>query len=86
MCDHGVGAVVSALIRFIHPSEHIRQMFPNPVAGQWLSDLPKRPARDEKSVTKGPTHHCGSSRGLQDGRRQFHRSLRHEMLLEGPPG
>ena len=38
MCDHGVGAVVSALIRFIHPSEHIRRMFPNPVAGQRLSD------------------------------------------------
>ena len=38
MCDHGVGAVISALICFIHPSEHIRQKFPNPVAGQWLSD------------------------------------------------
>ena len=37
-CDHGVEAVVSALIRFIHPSEHIRRMFPNPVAGQRLSD------------------------------------------------
>ena len=37
-CDHGVGAVVSALIRFIHPSEHIRQKFPNPVTGQRLSD------------------------------------------------
>ena len=37
-CDHGVGAVVLALIRFIHPSEHIRQKFPNPVAGQRLSD------------------------------------------------
>ena len=37
-CDHGVGAVVSALIRFIHPSEHIRRIFPNPVAGQRLSD------------------------------------------------
>ena len=37
-CNHGVGAVVSALIRFIHPSEHIRRMFPNPVAGQRLSD------------------------------------------------
>ena len=36
--DHGVGAVVSALIRFIHPSEHIRRKFPNPVAGQRLSD------------------------------------------------
>ena len=37
-CDHGVGAIVSALIRFIHPSEHIRRKFPNPVAGQRLSD------------------------------------------------
>ena len=37
-CDHGVGVVVSALIRFIHPSEHIRQKFPNPVTGQRLSD------------------------------------------------
>ena len=37
-CDHGVGAVVSALIRFIHPSKHIRQKFPNPVTGQQLSD------------------------------------------------
>ena len=37
-CNHGVGAVVSALIRFIHPSEHIRRMFPSPVAGQQLSD------------------------------------------------
>ena len=37
-CDHGVGAIVLALIRFIHPSKHIRRMFPNPVAGQQLSD------------------------------------------------
>ena len=38
MCDHGVGAIVLALIHFIHPSEHIRQKFPNTVAGQRLSD------------------------------------------------
>ena len=38
MCNHGVGAVISALIHFIHPSEHIRQKSPNPVAGQRLSD------------------------------------------------
>ena len=37
-CDHDVGVVVLALIRFIHPSEHIRQKFPNPVTGQRLSD------------------------------------------------
>ena len=37
-CDHCVGAIVLALIHFIHPSEHIRQKFPNPVAGQRLSD------------------------------------------------
>ena len=37
-CDHGVGAIVLALIHFIHPSEHIRQKFPNPVTGQRLSD------------------------------------------------
>ena len=37
-CEYGVGAIVSALIRFIHPSEHIRRKFPNPVAGQQLSD------------------------------------------------
>ena len=36
-CDHGVGPIISALIHFIHPSEHIRQKFPNPVAGQRLS-------------------------------------------------
>ena len=34
MCNHGVGAIVLALIHFIHPSEHIRQKFPNPIAGQ----------------------------------------------------
>ena len=37
MRDHGVGAIVSALFRFIHPSEHIRSKFPNPVSGQQLS-------------------------------------------------
>ena len=29
--QHGKGAIVSALSRFIHPSEHIRSKFPNPV-------------------------------------------------------
>ena len=33
---HGKGAVVSSLIRFIHPSEYIRNKFPNAVNGQWL--------------------------------------------------
>ena len=37
-CDHGVGAVILALIHFIHPSKHIRQKFPSPVTGQRLSD------------------------------------------------
>ena len=33
---HGVGAVVSSLIKFLHPSALIRETFPNPVHGQWL--------------------------------------------------
>ena len=35
---HGVGATVSALIKFIHPSEHICNKFPNPCSGQRLLD------------------------------------------------
>ena len=34
--QHGKGAIVSALSRFIHPSEHIRSKFPNPVHSHWL--------------------------------------------------
>ena len=34
--NHGVGAIVSALLRFIRPSEHIHNKFPNVVQGQWL--------------------------------------------------
>ena len=33
---HGVGATVSCLIKFLHPSELIRNKFPNPVNGQRL--------------------------------------------------
>ena len=33
-----VGAIILALICFVHSSEHIRQKFPNPVTGQQLSD------------------------------------------------
>ena len=33
---HGKGAVVSSLIRFIDPSEYIRNKFPNAVNGQQL--------------------------------------------------
>ena len=33
---HGKGAIVSSLIRFIHPSEYIRNKFPNAVNGQQL--------------------------------------------------
>ena len=33
---HGVGATVSCLIKFLHPSELIRNKFPNPVIGQRL--------------------------------------------------
>ena len=36
--NHGVGAIVSALLRFIHPSEHIRNKFPNVVQGQRLEN------------------------------------------------
>ena len=35
---HGVGAVVSALMRFIHPSEHIRNKYPNPLPSQRLEN------------------------------------------------
>ena len=34
--QHGKGAIVSALSRFIHPSEHINSKFPNPVHGHRL--------------------------------------------------
>ena len=33
---HGVGAVVSSLMKFLHPSALIREKFPNPVHGQQL--------------------------------------------------
>ena len=36
--NRGVGAIVSALLRFIHPSEHICNKFPNVVQGQWLEN------------------------------------------------
>ena len=36
--NHGVGAIVSALLRFIHPSEHICNKFPNVVQGQQLEN------------------------------------------------
>ena len=32
--NHGVGAIVLALLRFIHPSKHIRNKFPDVVQGQ----------------------------------------------------
>ena len=35
---HGVGAVVSALMRFIHPSEHIWSKYPNPLPSQHLEN------------------------------------------------
>ena len=35
---HGVGAVVSALMRFIHPSEHIWNKYPNPLPSQHLEN------------------------------------------------
>ena len=33
---HGVGATALCLIKFLHPSELIRNKFPNPVNGQRL--------------------------------------------------
>ena len=36
--NHGVSAIVSALLRFIHPSKHIRNKFPNVVQGQRLEN------------------------------------------------
>ena len=34
----GVGATVSCLLKFLHPSGHIRNAFPNPAHAQRLSD------------------------------------------------
>ena len=34
--QHAKGAIVSALSRFIHPSEHIKNKFPNPVHSHQL--------------------------------------------------
>ena len=36
--NHGVGAIVSALLRFIHPSEHICNKCPNVVQDQRLEN------------------------------------------------
>ena len=36
--NHGVSAIVSALLRFIHPSEHIHNKFLNVVQGQLLEN------------------------------------------------
>ena len=35
--QHGKGGIVLALSRFTHPSEHIRNKFPNPVHGHQLA-------------------------------------------------
>ena len=35
---HGIGAVVSVLTKFVHPSQLIRDKFPNLLNGQRLSD------------------------------------------------
>ena len=35
LANHVVGAIVLALLRIIHPSEHIHNKFPNVVQGQW---------------------------------------------------
>ena len=35
---HGVGVVVSALMRFIHPSEHKQSKYPNPLPSQHLEN------------------------------------------------
>ena len=54
--NHGVGAIVSALLRFIHPSKHIRNKFPNVVQGQHLENCEtirqevKRVSRKEQLV------------------------------------
>ena len=48
---HRVGATVSALIKFIHPSEHICNKFPNPCSGQRLLDC-KTIWQDVKTVTR----------------------------------
>ena len=48
---HGVGATVSALIKFIHPSEHIHNKFPNPCPGQCLLDC-KTIHQEVKTVTR----------------------------------
>ena len=48
---HAVWATVSALIKFIHPSEHIRNKFRNPCLGQGL--LYCKPIHQEvKAVTR----------------------------------
>ena len=36
--NHGVGVIVLALLRFIHPSKHIHNKFPNVVQGQRLEN------------------------------------------------
>ena len=48
---HGVGATVSALIKFFHPSEHIHNKFPNPCSGQRLLDC-KTIQQEVKTVTR----------------------------------
>ena len=70
--DHGVGAVVSALIQFIHPSQHFRSKFPNPVSSQWLSGCIMLRQKVKKGVKKEPAGHSGPAQGLQDGRWHFH--------------
>ena len=51
--QHGKGAIVSALSRFIHPSEHIRNKFPTPVHGHWLVGC-YIATRSEKGKLQGP--------------------------------
>ena len=55
--QHGKGAIVSALSRFIHPSEHIRNKFPNPVHSHWLVGC-NIAATSEKGQSQGPVVPC----------------------------
>jgi hypothetical protein len=49
--NHGVGAVVSALTKFLHPSALIRENYPNPVPGHRTKNLITK-SQEEKMSTE----------------------------------
>ena len=87
--NHGVSAIVSALLRFIHPSKHIHNKFLNVVQGQWLENCVairhkvKKVSRKEQLVLV--VHH-EDFKNLDDSYIELHGMKRYwKVSQEGHP-